>query len=207
LTIDRIVDAAIEVGLDSFSMKGVATHLGVTIATLYKYVDDRDHLFRLAVDKTVAITHVPEDQGQHWSGYILAFALATAERVASDTLIIDKLVHWGIGLETELRLADVLMEALTQRGFSEMQAQTIVRQVSIITFGAVVRMHSDRARAARHGSLARAVEETLRAFPDHEMEHVRAMQSPDLLPLNHLLREALQPLLATIAADRDETLP
>lgn len=44
---ERIVEAAIELGLDSFSMQGIAEHLGVTAPALYSHVAGREQVLDL----------------------------------------------------------------------------------------------------------------------------------------------------------------
>lgn len=57
LSLDRIVTATLELidaqGVGAASMRGIASALGVKSMSLYKYVDDRDHLLDAVVDRIV----------------------------------------------------------------------------------------------------------------------------------------------------------
>lgn len=51
LTVDQIIDAVLTEGLATFSMPQVARRLGVAHSGLYRYVDSREHLLVLAMDR------------------------------------------------------------------------------------------------------------------------------------------------------------
>lgn len=63
LTVDQVVDAAIEIadrdGLAALSMRGLAQHLGLGAMTLYTYVPGRDDLVVLMVDQVLGRTELP----------------------------------------------------------------------------------------------------------------------------------------------------
>lgn len=151
LTIDQVVAAVLRVGLEDFSMKGVAEELGVTVATLYKYVEHREHLFRLAVDASLAATRIPEDVGQPWRDYVRGFALAVTSRMATDRQIMDQLIHAGIGKDTEAELDKAFITAMLARGISAAEAERLLELVGVACFGTAVRIHCDAARDSEAG--------------------------------------------------------
>lgn len=51
LTVDQIIDAVLAEGLATFSMPQIAKRLGVAHSGLYRYVDSREHLLVLAMDR------------------------------------------------------------------------------------------------------------------------------------------------------------
>lgn len=63
LTVDEVVDAAIEVadrdGLAALSMRGLAQRLGLGAMTLYTYVPGRNELVVLMVDQVLGRTELP----------------------------------------------------------------------------------------------------------------------------------------------------
>lgn len=63
LTVDEVVDAAIEIadrdGLAALSMRGLAHQLGLGAMTLYTYVPGRDDLVVLMVDQVLGRTELP----------------------------------------------------------------------------------------------------------------------------------------------------
>jgi AcrR family transcriptional regulator len=64
LTVDEVVDAAIEIadrlGLSALSMRGLAQQLGLGAMTLYTYVPSRNDLIVLMVDQVLGRTELPE---------------------------------------------------------------------------------------------------------------------------------------------------
>lgn len=61
LTIDVIAQAALDDGIDRFSMPSVARRLGVAHSGLYRYVTDRDDLQIQAIDRAILATQWPGD--------------------------------------------------------------------------------------------------------------------------------------------------
>ncbi|MFI5426418.1 TetR/AcrR family transcriptional regulator [Aeromicrobium sp. UC242_57] len=59
LTVDVIAQAALDDGVDQFSMPSVARRLGVAHSGLYRYVADRDDLLIHALDKAYLTTDWP----------------------------------------------------------------------------------------------------------------------------------------------------
>ena len=66
LTHDEILDAAIEMGLETLTMKKLASELGVGTATLYQYFDSRRDLTRAAAVHALSDVPLPKDKGQPW---------------------------------------------------------------------------------------------------------------------------------------------
>lgn len=65
LTLDAIVDAACEVGVANLEMGLVAERLNTGVATLYGYVQGRDHLLQLVTERLVGQSLI-RDRGQSW---------------------------------------------------------------------------------------------------------------------------------------------
>jgi AcrR family transcriptional regulator len=68
LSVERIVGAAIELldesGVEAFSLRAVARHLGASNMSLYYYVKDRDELLALVLDdilRSVNLRRLPDD--------------------------------------------------------------------------------------------------------------------------------------------------
>lgn len=99
----QIVDAALLVarrtGLDALSMAEVASELGTTQATLYRYVDNRDHLLHSVVDKFLASATLPDpprggSSSQERAGWLVAMVLETRDHLlqvggAADYLLLN----------------------------------------------------------------------------------------------------------------------
>lgn len=80
---DRIVEAAIELGLDSFSMQGIAEHLGVTAPALYSHVAGREvvlDLVNAALGDRVAAA---ADAAGTWQDWLTTFGRGVRLHLAS----------------------------------------------------------------------------------------------------------------------------
>lgn len=64
-----------EEGLEKFSMRRLAGRLGVTVMSLYWYVDNKDDLLEFALDEVLGTVHVPgPEEGGDWREDLRGFA-------------------------------------------------------------------------------------------------------------------------------------
>ncbi|GAA3248521.1 hypothetical protein GCM10017691_58750 [Pseudonocardia petroleophila] len=73
LSLDRILETAIALGLDRFSVAGVARDLGVTDMAIYRYVRGRDDLYTRAAARAHASFPLPRSHPQ-WRAHLLEVA-------------------------------------------------------------------------------------------------------------------------------------
>lgn len=118
---DRIVDAAVELGLDAFSMQGIAEHLGVTTPALYSHVGGRDEVLALVNAELLRRMTDFASTADHWRDWLADFAAAVRDHLApsASALMVDlrgpaTTVRLGVG-ERGLRL-------LLDAGFTPTQA-------------------------------------------------------------------------------------
>jgi AcrR family transcriptional regulator len=206
LTQQQVVEAALRLGLERLTMKRVADDLGVSIATLYQYVIDRDELLRLAIMHMVATLRYPGDTGQHWSKFLRDYAEATRAQLAVDTHILVRFLHSGFGLESELLLLEKFLEVMTPRGFTPQQATRIMRQILTATMGAAMATCRERATIARSGSVDQAMHAALAHFTPDDLPLVRQTDL-DYRDAADQLSDLIEPLIEKIAAERGEKLP
>jgi len=88
---ERIVAAAIELGLDGFSMQGLAARLGVSTPSLYTHVSGRDEVLALvgaALRDRVATIDSPAETWREW---LVDFAHAVRTHLAPSaaTVLVD----------------------------------------------------------------------------------------------------------------------
>lgn len=84
LSLDQVIDAAIEIadveGVGALSMSRVAKRLGFTTMSLYRYVDSKDTLIELVLDRVVGLPQeLPPDGG--WRVRLERWAWAEFEMV------------------------------------------------------------------------------------------------------------------------------
>ena len=71
---DQIVDAAVRLGLDSFTMQGLADDLGVSPATLYSHVQGRDEVIALVESRLQRAIRGFTTEATEWRGWLADFA-------------------------------------------------------------------------------------------------------------------------------------
>jgi AcrR family transcriptional regulator len=205
LTLDQVVDGALEVGLDRFNMAMLAEHLGVGVATLYQYVSGRDELVRRAVSRQVARLPLPVDTGQHWADYLREYALALQEALVSEPRAIAQFIEGGFGYEAEVELVDGFLAVMVARGFTLTEAVRIIRHTGFIAFGAAAALTRAQVGAARGEPPGAAV---VRALDRAEapLPLMRAAAELYTAESASLAAELLQPFIEQIARQRGEDL-
>ena len=118
---ERIVDAAIELGLDAFSMQGIAEHLGVSTPALYSHVGGRDQVLALVSAELLRRMTDVASSADNWRDWLADFAAEVRDHLApsASALMVDlrgpaTTVRLGVG-ERGLRL-------LLDAGFTPGQA-------------------------------------------------------------------------------------
>lgn len=71
---ERVVDAAIEIGLDRFSMDDIADRLEVTTPALYTHVAGRDEIVRLGASLLIGRSAAGTGDWDDWEGWLRAWA-------------------------------------------------------------------------------------------------------------------------------------
>ncbi|KRC50494.1 TetR family transcriptional regulator [Leifsonia sp. Root227] len=83
LSIERIVDAAIQLaddeGLSAVSMSKIATTLGFTTMSLYRYVTSKDDVLALMQDAVCAVPIPPEEEDTDWRSGLRLWAMASIQ--------------------------------------------------------------------------------------------------------------------------------
>ena len=201
---EAIAEAANEIGLSDLTLRAVADRLGVSIASLYHHVDGKDDLLRLAAEHAAARHRIPEDHGQHWSVWLLEWALHNRNSFVAEPALLGQYLDGAISVEVIAESTEAMLAPLVAQGFSEAEAMNAYQLVTACALGSAVNAIRER-RAADVGR------------PEHgELADIVAGRRPEELPhLRRLLAEiSVQPLdsfesrvttvLAGIAARRGD---
>ncbi|OHT21306.1 MULTISPECIES: TetR family transcriptional regulator [Edaphosphingomonas] len=202
---EQVIAAAVEIGLHHFSMARVAEHLGVSISTLYQYVDNRDELLRLAIDHQLSVVDLPGDREQHWADYLIEYATSLRDVLASEPHLILQVMDGGGGIERELALTERFVAVLVARGFTVAEAVATWRSVGAVTLGGAITLCRDRAAAARDGSSSRMLQQAFTHFDDDALPLMREGVEAYATPMD-MVEELLRPVIEDIARKRGETL-
>ncbi|HEX8984605.1 MAG TPA: TetR/AcrR family transcriptional regulator [Bryobacteraceae bacterium] len=81
ITVDRIVRVAMELadreGLDTISMRRIASELGSGVMSLYHYVPSKDDLLDLLLDAAIGEVEIPKEPSGDWRGDLRTVAART----------------------------------------------------------------------------------------------------------------------------------
>lgn len=121
INLDSIVDAAITLGLDSFSMHGIAEVLGVTAPALYSHVSGRGEVLDLvsnAVHQQLRSFTSPATDWRQWLG---DFARLVRAQLGGSVSALTTGIH-HIGANEQLGLGEQGLELLIADGLSPSDA-------------------------------------------------------------------------------------
>lgn len=162
LTLDMLLDAANEMGLQNLNMKRLAAGLEVGIATIYRYVADRDELIRLALARRAykPFTVAREDS---WADVIRNYGASLFSAISQDAYTLNSYMDGGYGVALELEVVETLIAALIERGFDAEDAARICRMIGHQVGGAgLAHIHNMALRNAgtsREDKFATAISE------------------------------------------------
>lgn len=137
LSYERIGEAVIEMGLESFSVRGLAEHLGVVEKTLYNYAPGRTGLVALGMEH--AMRRSPEAPVAFWTdrtGWreLLEGVAAQAWRFMNAVPGVGSLIAQGVHSRAEAAYTAQAGAALMRRGFGADQAlEALVLVFDLVT--------------------------------------------------------------------------
>ncbi|HVT36152.1 MAG TPA: helix-turn-helix domain-containing protein [Nevskiaceae bacterium] len=205
--VDDIIAAALELGLEGVTLKQVADHLGVAIATLYRHVAGRDELVRLAAFRLTLQRGLPEARAAHWSELATRYAQTLYASFLAEPQLIGELLRGRIGPHAEVDVLEQFIAAVHGHGFSEAESAQLFHAIGMVTIGAAAGAIGKKAADESGAPWKRAVQRTLAERDAHELKRVRRVlpAALELDPIPWL--PTLQRLLEGIAAARGEKLP
>ncbi len=173
LTLERLLDTAIEMGLADLGMKELAARLGVGIATVYRYVENREALVRLAAGRQVTRA-TPADVGQDWQAIVHDYAASLFGSVGREPALVIGFLEARWGIAVELEFVDGFLGALAARGVPPAEAMGLYRAMAKIMLGAAVATAHFTALAARGTGQARELRGALASWDTDELPYLRA---------------------------------
>lgn len=157
VTVDDIVDAALELGIEDLTMRDLADRLGVGLSTLYYHVGSREELVTLSADRLVARLELNFGDPKDWestmrdAGYRLRRLFETTPGLAMSAVTNPA---WG---ETVASVHEVACGYLVRAGFAPATAWLAVRTMAEFVEDFVVRAEGHQ--AAGHTALAHAAKQ------------------------------------------------
>lgn len=169
IDLEALLAVAARMDLSTITMKSLAEQLGVGVATVYRYVKDRDALVRLASARA-AHRALPLDRGQSWQALILAYADSMFSALSGNPALLHAYLDGHLGVELEIELVDHFLAAMTRRGFSSGEALGIFRAIGTVSMGTAAATVHMRAL----GGFSRSVEVALDQREMDELPRLRA---------------------------------
>ncbi|NKF22017.1 TetR family transcriptional regulator [Solimonas marina] len=203
-----IVDAAIELGLETVTLAQIARHLGVAQATLYRHVHNRDELMRLAAFQLLLQRRPATGNGEHWAAIAERYAESLFETLVAAPQVVTELHKGRLGPHLEIDILEEFLEAMQGQGFSLEDAAALFHSIGLLAVGAASGAIGLSASTRSGQSWAQAMRATLGERDRRELpltrEIVRRVPE-DSLRVDW--RRSLRALLAGVAAQRGEALP
>lgn len=138
LTHDEILEAALELGLETLTMNRLAERLNVATPTLYQYFESRKALVRAAAVHSLSEAPVAEDTGQHWSLLARDYVYSFCDSLMKSPSQMLSYHYADYGFEVNFEVAEGFLEAMAKRDFEPKEAMSLLNMVSMLAFAAAV---------------------------------------------------------------------
>lgn len=207
VSVATIVAAALEIGLDKVTLKQIADRLGVAQATLYRHVNNREELLRLAAFQLTLQRQLPGAANTHWSDLAVQYAESLYESFLNEPQLIAQLLKGELGPHAEVDVLEQFLSAIRQHGFSELEGVQLFHAIRMVTIGAAAGAIGQRAAKTAGKPWGAAMRRTLDERDGAELPQVRRVLPPTLEIDSIPWLPSLHALLSGIAAARGEPLP
>lgn len=207
VTVQEIVAAALEIGLEKVTLKQIADQLGVAQATLYRHVNNRDELLRLAAFQLTLQRQLPAAANAHWSDLAVRYAESLYEAFLTEPQLISQLLKGELGPHVEVDILEQFLGVICKHGFSELEGVHLFHSIGMITIGAAAGAIGLKASKAMGKPWSDSMRRTFAERDESELPQLRRVvpATLDIDPIPWL--PALYALLSGIATARGEELP
>lgn len=207
VTVQEIVAAALEIGLEKVTLKQIADRLGVAQATLYRHVNNRDELLRLAAFQLTLQRQLPNAANAHWSDLAVRYAESLYEAFLNEPTLINQLLKGELGPHAEVDILEQFLGAICPQGFNELEGIQLFHSIGMITIGAASGAIGLKASKAMGKPWGESMRRTFAERDESELPQIRRVLplTLNIDPIPWL--PSLYALLTGIAAARGEQLP
>ena len=147
LTEQMIVDAAIKLGLESFTISQIADRLGTGISAIYRVLSTREQIVQRAALFLISRHERPVDMGQPWWEYIESFAAYLFDVLTENQLRATYFLKGSVGAMIQFEAGERNYRSLMDRGFSAEAAVVVFQGMTMIVGGAAfTQIHMETAR-------------------------------------------------------------
>ena len=200
---EAIAQAASEVGLSDLTLRAVADRLGVSVASLYHHVDGKDDLLRLAAEHASSRSTVPQDQGQHWAVWLLAWGHHNRDSFVAEPALLGQYLDGAITADVIVDNIEAILAPLVAQGFTAAEAHNAFQLVANCALGSAVNAIREERAVDADRPDAEVYARIVAERPD-ELPHVRALLAEiQAKPLDSF-EQRITTVLAGIAARRGD---
>lgn len=207
VTVPQIIAAALELGLDNTSLKQIADHLGIGLATLYRHVGTRDELLRLASFELMLRRQLPAGQHAHWSEVALRYADTLLQSFIAEPQLLSELQRGRLGPHAEVDLLEQFLGEIARHGFGIDEGVRLFHAIGTLAIGSATGMTGFRAAETAGQSWKLETRRVLGTRDDDELPLVRRAYPHFVEPSIEQWQFTIRNLLAGVAASRGEVLP
>ena len=151
-----LVDAALAVideeGFASLSLRAVARELGVTSMAIYTYVESRQELYGLVVDRIIREKLSEFSWPDHWPDALRAFADSLSELIEHHPALIEAFAAGQMRTDVAMSVADQMLQRLLDGGLPTRAAGVAYAAMHALVLGHAVLREAGKttATAAPH---------------------------------------------------------
>jgi AcrR family transcriptional regulator len=173
VTLDDVADAALrqagQSGLDAVTIRSVATELGISPMTIYRFVDSKDELIDAMLVLALSRMEVPHSSASDWRQRVIDIMVAWRELLLAHPSVVQMLVNRRVPAHSEGlgRLAEHVLANLEDGGITGEEAARTFWRIFSFTFGHIVFERPRRdidAEAQAEAGRAMAATARLRGF-------------------------------------------
>jgi len=161
ITEDAIGDAVLEIGLFDATVKTVARRLGVSAPGLYHHVNGRDDLLRIAIERLVATSVLPDADDKTWSTW-LREVCRSLRSLAARPEFLAQYTAGAIPVADNARRIEEAIAVLRQKGLSLGGAYDAFHVIGQLAIGAA----AEDAREASYRRSGQSADQQLRTILD-----------------------------------------
>lgn len=154
---EKLVDVAIRIadeeGLDALSLRAVARRLAVTPMALYTYIENKEELVDLVVDRLIRERARGFEWPDRYKDALRALAYGVRRLVEEHPVMLEAYQRRGVFTPEAMRTVDDVLERLASAGLSRAEAVDAYAAVHLFVLGyAAIAQH--RSTRLHHGTTA-----------------------------------------------------
>ena len=147
-THDDLVDATLRVidteGFSALSLRAVARELGITSMAIYTYVESREQLYRLVVDRLISAELDAFDWPERWPDALREFAARLSDLIDRHPALIDAFAEGQMHTPMAMSAADHMLQRLLDGGLPARKAGVAYAAMHALVLGQAVLREAGR---------------------------------------------------------------